>query len=83
MYIKANENELLIVVVHVDDIMSGSNKYELAKGFAKEMKSKFEMSMIGELTFYLGLQIQQKNIGKFISQEKYLREMLKRFQMED
>ena len=39
--------------------------------------------MIGELTFYLGLQIQQKNTGIFILQEKYLREMLKRFQMED
>ena len=47
------------------------------------MKSEFEMSMIGELTFYLGLQIQQKNTGTFISQEKYLREMLKRFKMED
>ena len=41
------------------------------------------MSVIGELTFYLGLQIQQNNTGIFISQEKYLREMLKRFQMED
>ena len=83
LYIKANENELLIVVVYVDDIMFGSKKYGLAKGFAEEMKSEFEMSMIGEITFYLGLQIQQKNTGIFISQEKYLREMLKRFQMED
>ena len=47
------------------------------------MKSEFEMSMIGELTFYLGLQIQQKNIGTFISQEKYLKETLKKFKMED
>ena len=69
--------------MHVDDIMFGSNKYELAKGFAEEMKSKFEMSMIGELTFYLGLQIQQNNTRIFISQEKYLREMLKRFRIED
>ena len=82
LYIKDNENELLIVVVYVDDIMFGSNKDELAKGFVEEMKSEFEMSMIGELTFYLGLQIQQKDIGTFISQEKYLREMLKMFKME-
>ena len=68
LYIKANENELLIVVMYVDDIMFGSNKDELAKGFAEEMKSEFDMSMIGELTFYLGLQIQQKNTGIFISQ---------------
>ena len=63
--------------------MFGSNRDELAKGFAKEMKSEFEMSMIGELSFYLGLQIQQKNTGTFISQEKYLKEMLKKFKMED
>ena len=73
LYIKPHENELPIVVVYVDDIMFGSNRDELAKGFAEEMKSKFEMSMIGELSFYLGLQIQQKNTGKFISQEKYLK----------
>ena len=47
------------------------------------MKTEFEMSMIGELSFYLGLQIQQKNTGTFTSQEKYLKEMLKKFKMED
>jgi hypothetical protein len=47
------------------------------------MESEFEMSMIGELSFFLGLQITQRHEGMFISQEKYLREMLKRFQMED
>ena len=73
----------MIVVVYVDDIMFGSNREELAKGFADEMKIEFEMSMIGELSFYLGLQIQQKNTGTFISQEKYLKEMLKKFKMED
>ena len=70
IYIKSHENELLIVVVYVDDIMFGSNKDELAKGFVEEMKLEFEMSMIAELTFYLGLQIQKKNTGTFISQEK-------------
>ena len=63
--------------------MFGSNREELAKGFAEKIKSEFEMSMIGELSFYLGLQIQQKNTGTFISQENYLKEMLKRFKMED
>ena len=52
--------EFVIVVVYVDDIMFGNNKYHLVKWFAEEMKSKFKMSMIGELTFYLGLQILQK-----------------------
>jgi hypothetical protein len=54
----------------------------LVKWFASAMESKFEMSMIGELSFFLGLQITQRSKGMFISQEKYLREMLKRFQME-
>ena len=47
------------------------------------MKSEFEMSMIGELSFFLGLQITQTTEGLFLSQEKYLKEVLKRFQMED
>jgi hypothetical protein len=47
------------------------------------MESEFEMSMIGELSFFLGLQITQRPEGMFISQQKYLREMIKRFQMED
>jgi hypothetical protein len=47
------------------------------------MHNKFEMSLLGELSFFLGLQIRQRNQGIFISQTKYIREMLKRFEMED
>ena len=47
------------------------------------MQSEFEMSMIGELSYFLGLKITQSFEGLFISQKKYLKEMLKRFQMED
>jgi hypothetical protein len=47
------------------------------------MQSEFEMSLLGELSFFLGLQIRQSNQGIFISQTKYIREMLKRFGMED
>ena len=83
IYIKANEDELLIMVVYVDDIMFGSNKEYLVKWFVEEMKSEFEMSIIGELTFYLGLQILQNLGGIFISQEKYLKYMFENFQMED
>jgi hypothetical protein len=74
---------LLIVLVYVDDIIFGCNKDSLVQWFASAMESEFEMSMIGELSFFLGLQITQRSDGIFISQEKYLREMLKRFQMED
>jgi hypothetical protein len=47
------------------------------------MQNEFEMSLLGELSFFLGLQIRQRNQGIFISQTKYIREMLKRFGMED
>ena len=69
--------------MYVDDIMFGTNKDNLVQWFANEMKSEFEMSMIGENSFYLGLQILQKSEGIFISQEKYVKDMLERFQMED
>jgi hypothetical protein len=46
------------------------------------MHNEFEMSLLGELSFFLGLQICQRNQGIFISQTKYIREMLKRFRME-
>jgi Asp-tRNA(Asn)/Glu-tRNA(Gln) amidotransferase C subunit len=47
------------------------------------MQNEFEMSLLGELSFFLGLQIRQRNQGIFISQIKYIIEMLKRFRMED
>jgi hypothetical protein len=83
LYIKIEDNDLLIVLVYVDDIIFGCNKDSLVQRFSSAMESEFEMSMIGELSFFLGLQITQRSEGMFISQEKYLREMLKRFQMED
>jgi hypothetical protein len=83
LYIKLEDNNLLIVLVYVYDIIFGCNKDTLVQWFASSMELEFEMSMIGELSFFLGLQINQRIEGMFISQEKYLREMLKRFQMED
>ena len=51
--------------------------------FSNAMQTNFEMSMIGELSYFLGLRINQSSAGIFISQEKYLKEMLKKFKMED
>jgi hypothetical protein len=61
----------------------GSDDDRLSQKFAKDMQSEFEMSLLGELSFFLGLQIHQSNQGIFISQTKYIIEMLKRFGMED
>jgi hypothetical protein len=51
--------------------------------FVKDMQNEFEISLLGELSFFLGLHICQSNQGIFISQTKYIREMLNRFGMED
>ncbi|GKD27339.1 putative ribonuclease H-like domain-containing protein [Tanacetum coccineum] len=65
--------------VYVDDIIFGFTNKELCTRFEELMKDKFQMSSIGELTFFLGLQVQQKEDGLFISQHKYVAEILKKF----
>ncbi|GJS14848.1 putative ribonuclease H-like domain-containing protein [Tanacetum coccineum] len=65
--------------VYVDDIIFGSTKKSWCDEFEALMKSKFQMSSMGELTFFLGLQVKQKADGIFISQDKYVAEILKKF----
>jgi hypothetical protein len=57
LYIKTKGNDLLIVLVYVDDIIFGRNNDSLVQWFSSSMESEFEMSMIEELQFFLGLQI--------------------------
>ncbi|GKC14643.1 uncharacterized mitochondrial protein-like protein [Tanacetum coccineum] len=63
----------------LDDIMFGSTKKSWCDEFEALMKSRFQMSSMGELTFFLGLQVKQKPYGIFISQDKYVAEILKKF----
>jgi len=63
--------------VYVDDLIFGGDLEKMVHNFAQEMKKQFEMSMLGELTFFLGLQVIQDEKSIFISQSKYLREKLK------
>lgn len=58
---------MIIVVVYVDDIIFGSILNTLSEQFANDMKKEFEMSMLGELIFFLGFQILQSDKGIFIS----------------
>ncbi|WVZ75656.1 LOW QUALITY PROTEIN: hypothetical protein U9M48_023691 [Paspalum notatum var. saurae] len=83
LFIKKMDNDLLVCQVYVDDIIFGSTNEECCTEFGKMMAKEFEMSMIGELTFFLGFQIKQLREGTFIYQEKYTRDLLKRFQMDD
>ncbi|GKC88932.1 putative ribonuclease H-like domain-containing protein [Tanacetum coccineum] len=73
------KGDILLVQVYVDDIIFGLTKKELCIAFEKLMHEKFQMSSIGELTFFLGLHVKQKKDGIFISQDKYVDESLKKF----
>ncbi|GJU66758.1 putative ribonuclease H-like domain-containing protein [Tanacetum coccineum] len=79
LFIKRYKGDILLVQVYMDDIIFGSTKKELCNAFEKLMHKKFQMSSMGELTFFLGLQVQQKKDGIFISQDKYVSEILKKF----
>ena len=60
LFIKKEDGELIVAEVYIDDIIFGLTKDELAHGFSKLTQAEFEMSMIGELTHFLGLQIRQQ-----------------------
>ncbi|GJX73486.1 putative ribonuclease H-like domain-containing protein [Tanacetum coccineum] len=78
LFIKRHKGDILLVQVYVDDIIFGSTKKESCFAFEKSMHEKFHMSSMGELTFFLGLQVKQKKDGIFISQDKYVEEILKK-----
>lgn len=83
LYIKIDQGKLLVALVYVDDLIFASNNDEMSHEFSQNMSKEFEMSMIGEMYHFLGLQISQTRAGLCISQTKYLKDMLKKYGMED
>ena len=83
LYVKTQNDHQIIVVVYVDDIIFGGTNDNLCKEFSLNIQNEFEMSMIGKLTYFLGLQVNQLEKGTFISQIKYVKEILKEFAMKD
>nr|GEW85693.1 retrovirus-related Pol polyprotein from transposon TNT 1-94 [Tanacetum cinerariifolium] len=81
LFIKKQKRDILLVQIYVDDIIFGATNKDMCKSFEKLMKDKFQMSSMGELTFFLGFQIKQKKDGIFISQDKYIAEILKKFRL--
>ncbi|GJW06687.1 putative ribonuclease H-like domain-containing protein [Tanacetum coccineum] len=79
LFIKRVKGDILLVQVYVDDIIFGSTRKSLCTDFEQIMHKRFQMSSMGELTFFLGLQVKQKDDGIFISQDKYVGEILKKF----
>nr|GEX01929.1 putative ribonuclease H-like domain-containing protein [Tanacetum cinerariifolium] len=78
-FIAQTRYDILLVQVYVDDIIFGSIKKSLCDEFEKMMHKRFQMSSTEELTFFLGLQVKQKDDGIFISQGKYVADILKKF----
>ncbi|WVZ63612.1 LOW QUALITY PROTEIN: hypothetical protein U9M48_013228 [Paspalum notatum var. saurae] len=83
LFLLSRGGDTLIVQIYVDDIIFGGSSHALVSSFAEQMSREFEMSLMGELQFFLGLQIKQGPEGTFVHQAKYTRDILKKFEMGD
>jgi hypothetical protein len=83
LFLLKQGTDILLVQIYVDDIIFGGSSHALVAKFSDTMSKKFEMSMMGELTFFLGLQIKQTREGTFMHQGKYTKDMLKKFDMDE
>ncbi|GJX96205.1 retrovirus-related pol polyprotein from transposon TNT 1-94 [Tanacetum coccineum] len=83
LFTRRHGGDILLVQVYVDDIIFGSTNPDFSKRFANLMKNNFEMSMMGELKFFLGLQVHQSPRGIFISQSQYAIELLKKHGLDE
>jgi len=83
LFSKRKGKDIILVQVYVEDIIFGSTNDIMCQELSKLMQGEFEMSLMGELTFFLGLQIKQTRDGIFLSQTKYALELLKKFDMQD
>jgi hypothetical protein len=83
LFTKTCDGDLFVCQIYVDDIIFGSTNQKSCEEFSRVMTQKFEMLMMGELTYFLGFQVKQLKDGTFISQMKYTQDLLKRFGMKD
>ncbi|KAG6411307.1 hypothetical protein SASPL_129387 [Salvia splendens] len=83
LYVKSKGNNVLIVCLYVDDLIFTGNNPSMFEEFKKAMTDEFEMTDIGLMAYYLGVEVKQLEDGVFITQEHYAKEILKKFKMED
>ncbi|WVZ83182.1 LOW QUALITY PROTEIN: hypothetical protein U9M48_030353 [Paspalum notatum var. saurae] len=83
LFTRKVNNDLFVFQIYVDDIIFGSTNKVFCEEFSKIMTRRFEMSMMGELKFFLGFQIKQLKEGTFLCQAKYTQDILKKFGMEN
>jgi hypothetical protein len=76
-------NEFLLVQTYVDDIIFDGSSHSLVPSFHAMMENEFQMSMMGELTFFLGIQAKPIKEGTFVHQSKYMKDLIKKFAMPD
>ncbi|GKV20502.1 hypothetical protein SLEP1_g30621 [Rubroshorea leprosula] len=81
LYVKVSNGGILIVCLYVDDLIFTGNNPRMFEEFKRAMSNEFEMTNIGLMSYYLGIEVKQMEEGIFISQENYVREVLKRFNM--
>jgi hypothetical protein len=82
-FTKKIDKDLFVLQIYVDDIIFGSINQDFCEEFGKMMANEFEMSMIGELSYFFCLLIKQLKNGTFVSQDKYIKDILKKFGMND
>jgi hypothetical protein len=83
LFTKTIANDLFVCQIYVDDIIFGSTNKSTCEEFSRMMIQKFETSMMGELKYFLGFQVKQLQEGTFISQTKYIQDILTKFGMKD
>jgi hypothetical protein len=81
LFLLKQGTDTLLVQIYVDDIIFGGSSHALVAKFSETMSREFEMSMMGELKFFLGLQIKQTREGTFVHQGKYTKDLLRKFDM--
>jgi hypothetical protein len=83
LFTKTLANDLFVCQIYIDDIIFGSTNESTCEEFSRIITQKFEMSMMGELKYFLGFQVKQLQEGTFISQTKYIQDILTKFGMKD
>jgi hypothetical protein len=76
-----HDNDFLLVQIYMEDIIFSGSSPVLISSFQEMMQNEFHMSMMGELTFFLGIQVKQTYQGNLVHQAKYTKELMKKFDM--
>jgi Reverse transcriptase (RNA-dependent DNA polymerase) len=83
LYLKVQKDDILFVALYVDDLIFTRNNRDMIEKFKLEMTKEFEMTDLGLMSYFLGLEVRQENSKTFVSQEAYAKEILKKFKMNE